>query len=677
MKTYQIRTGDEFGSDFLPNVMAIDAACYPDEYVGVLENMVARFERNPRTFVCAMDGERLAGYINFFPTTDALWEEIVETGMDIRDDDIRPDEIPDYVKGGPNRIFIISIAIHPEYRKDKNVVITLTNGWIAYLNQLEAEGYPITAISATAVSGDGMKYLRTHMFRLIREIHDGNRVFVCDGDALKKLLANDLYFKTYRDDVYMLLPFAENANNPLTEKLFSPSEEGKGVSEKLSSPEEAGDDRVIPEKVQFLMSELDDCLRYECSNDVTNELERFFLGEFWLLQTTDEYPDEETGARPEIVGEETVYVSVLAHRPSHMYVVMLFIENGRFSTTQIEDQLFHGFLKIREKIAPGEPGAERVIDEKGYYRYQDLYQYLKENYGLLPCGAGKCMVCMSGKPKEEGEFYNILTGEVHNSMHQSFHINYPELVEQAKNNRAIYDYYDAYMSEKVIAFILRDFAKITALEDPTDWSRKEHFRERVKLAATYVFIMELVTFQNTALSKMTTKVSNALSQNGDVSYEYISDLYRDYALSVKFWQNDNFRYLGTQKEATQIRKAFGNDELREAYKEQQEFLENMVDLKNAQDERRNGNVINIVATFLAIMEVHEYLVELLGDFYSGFGIPVRQAGHSFTSMFIGGGILVLLVWYILDRKQRYERRRRMRSTYLRRVKKTEGGAGDE
>ena len=728
---YVVKCGEEMGEGFLEKVMEIDAAVYPDEYVGLLENMQIRYRKNPRTFVYVMDEEngRLAGYINFFPVIEPLWEEIVETGMKIRDDDISAEEVALYQKGkdAKNRLFIISVAIHPEYQKDKNVVINLTNGWIAYLNGLKEEGFPITAISATAVSPDGMKFLRTRLFRLVREIEDGNRVYVCDGDYLEKLLENKMYFKTFRDDVYLLIPFAENSLNPKTGKLLfhdgeeensggrskdasgsasgdrsagTPGQNGEGASEdegKQHAPEDGENDpELIPiceEDVLYFIEQLDDCLRYECSNEVKNELWRFYRGELLLLHTLDDYAGEGEGlseAEAEkrglhrgsvisgeedmlcVVGEEKAYLSILAHRPSHMYVVMLMIPNCAYSTTQLEDQLFHNCLKVRLDMSEnGHPSPEiaedwgPVIDDEGHYIYRDLSEFLEEKYGLLPCGPGKALTCMSGRPRQDNEMMNILAGEAFFSIRQDFFIDNKRLREMAQEDKAIYDYYYAYMSEKVIAYIFRDFEKLSGLNHPQYWAGGAHFRKRAELMATYVFIMELVMFQNTALNKMTMKVSNALAQDGDVSYDYMNDLYRDYARSVKFWQNENFRYLGTQKEATQIREAFGNDELRSTYQELQGFLEEMVELQNAQDERRNGNVINALAIFLAIMQVQEYLVGLLNSFYARFNIEVArgEAGHSFTTILVGGTALFLIIWYILQRKRKYERRARIREHY--------------
>ena len=620
--SYQILKGENMGRDFLPKIMEIDRICYEAEYVGELSKMEARYDRNPRSFVCVMDGETPAGYINFFPVGGALWDEIVETGMTIRDDDILPEELADYSRDGENHIFIISVAVLPEYRKDKETIITLTDGFVDYLNELEAEGFQIGALAGTAVSEGGQKFLRSRMFRLYREIEDGNRVYLCDGPYLRKLLKKDLYFKTHKEDVYLFLPYADNVKNTRIQKLLGPE----------------GSAKEMPEVAEWLLNALDDCLYYEYENDLASELKRRYVGDFQLLHTLDEYEDQEDpGLRPCIVGEEKVCLSLFAHPDSHMYVVMLFIPDCRYSTSQLEDQLSHGYLKIRRP---------RDMDEKGFYQYQDLNGFLKKEYGLIPCGRGKSLLCMSDKPKNEGEFYNILTSEAYNSMHQDFHISYRELQDRAEQDRAIYDYYEAYMTEDVVAMILKKYEIFSQ-------------RERIELTATYVFIAELVIFQNTALNKMNIKVSNALANEGDVSYQYISRLYRDYAKTVKFWQSQNFRYYGTQREADQIREAFGNEELRRNYYEQQDFLEHIVDIKNAQVERKNGLIINIVAIILAILQVQGYVVDLLSRFYESFGIPVESASSTFDVMVLGGGGLIFLVWYILYRKHFHVRKKRL------------------
>ena len=727
---YTIRYGEDIAGEyrtFLPKVMELDRAVYDGAMAGELKNMVARYEKNPRTFVFLMDGDTLAGYINFFPVEESMWERITdpeegstlvtEPGEDdpqvqlekIPDDDIGPDDIPVYEAGGHYRLFIISVVVARSYREaDHTAAVQLSDAWIGYMNRLQAEDIGIDAIAAIAVSAGGRSFLRTRLFRIVRECRnespdscDGNDlVYLCDGLYLKKLLNNDYYHKTFHDDVYLMLPYADHTENPLIAALYR--EDGEGDREKMSLP------------MAYLEDQLNECMEYECRNDVAKELRRRYLGRFRFLHTLDDYLDEDDPEQgPVIVGEEDVEISILAHPETNMYCVMLYFEDCRYSTSQLLDQCSHGYLKIRSTdwkmvrgrdpetgrqawCVPGRDGETLIPLTNGAFHYMNLEDYLFDRYGLISCGNGKGLTCMTSKPRPHStdlsakdevmyreervarEMLNILSGETYLSVHQSFRIGCESLLKMAVKNLSVYDYYEAYMSEKVIAFVYTEGALeadgILSEEDlerrdeylaahPEQAARRDEITmamKRIRLAATYVFIIELVMFQNTALSKMTSKVSSALAEEGDVSYEYVSLLYQEFAKTIKFWRSDNFKYYGTQKEAAQIHKAFDNDELRADYNEQQEILEKIVELKSALNERRNGSIINIAAMVLAVFEVQEYLVGLLGKLYGTIDIDPAQASNTFNVAVLGGFLCTVAVMYILKRKNAFYRARRLR-----------------
>ena len=67
----RILRGEDFDRENYPGgvraflddkIMGMDRVVYPPEYAGCIENMDARYRKNPRSFVCVMDGEKLAGY---------------------------------------------------------------------------------------------------------------------------------------------------------------------------------------------------------------------------------------------------------------------------------------------------------------------------------------------------------------------------------------------------------------------------------------------------------------------------------------------------------------------------------------------------------------------------------------------------------------------------------------
>ena len=645
---FKILKGTEFDKSFLPKVMELDGKVYEPEYVGELQNMEARYEKNPDSFVCIMDEEKneLAGYINFFPCTEELYQNIrYETDV-IRDDDISPDEVALYSEEG-NHLFVISMVVHPDYRGTKDAITTLSKAWIEHLNGLEEQGYPITDILAIAVSEDGKKALRNYMFTMERQLSDENIVYVCENRQLdeddpdqrsvflEKLLKQDLYFKSYRSDIYLMLPLADNVKNHRMDGFFD-----------LNEP------KAIPYVAKKLIEGLKSCINYEVSNDVRKELDTVFLGEFSLLHTTDDYPPE---GKEIVVGEEKMYAILTAHRPSHMYVLTLFLPDSPFSTTQVQDQLSYGYLKIRH---PGDIKV-RGADEKEP-EYIDIYEYIKHMYGLLKCGDGKTLLCMSGKPENKRELQNILSGEVFNSMHIDYHIDSKKIEKMCKANRAQYDYYKAYISDVTIAFILKNDSSKDDEDQKKYWNdgseteeeRQEIISERIGITATYAFIAQLVMFQNTALAKTNIKITNALANDGDISLEQIHELYREFGKTVRFWEIRNFKYNGTQAEAACITKAFSNEELKEKYYEHQEFLEHMVEVKKAQTEERNSAVLNIIATVLAAIQVEDFIVELLVKLYSAIGIEIDNADQTFKVIIIGGALIFLCVYIILKKKER-------------------------
>ena len=677
---FKVLIGDDMNRNDLDKIFDLDKKVYGpigekagEDFVGTIDNMVDRFTHNKRTFVCLLDEQdNLVGYINFLPLTDNVWNDIVngskkssEDKEIIWDDNLSHNEVlEEYIKNTEengetvkhNNLFIISVVIDEKYR-GRDTVTQLTNAFVDYLNGLEKEGYGINAISGIAITSDGEKFMRDRMFGIKRFIvphpfrNTPNRieeekndsieiVYLTEGVYLEYLLKHPdkLYRKTTNDDVYLFLPYEDSPDNHKMDALLTKQIEA-------------------PEEIKPLLDNLDYCINYEYKSKIADELKRVSIGSFRFLHSSDDYSeDEEDEELPFIKGEEIVHVSLLAHHATNMYVVMLCIPNCRYSPSQVEDQLFQGFIKIRPQ--PDEQWSD--MDFNGVPNYIDLNEYLSEHYGLYQCGDGKALLCSSGIPEDtiavnnpdqlptingkkiSQEFLNILTCETYQSMIQDFFVRNKTLIDMAAKNRCVYDYYETYMSERMVAFILNDFS--------------ENLADRMELAATYIFIVELVLFQNTALNKLNKNVSTALAYEGNVSYEYIDDLYRDYAKTIKFWNSNNFKYYGTQLEAEQIKDAFDNEDLREQYNEQQEFLEHMVEVKNARTQERNGMKINILGTIISVIGTQEFAIRILRRVYEYIindnTIAIEEATNTFDVTIIGGVTLFIIILSLLFKKRK-------------------------
>lgn len=456
-------------------------------------------------------------------------------------------------------------------------------------------------------------------------------------------MENNISAKNYMNDIYLMVPLADNQKNWRMEEL--------GILN--HARQEAKEDYINVENAftRKLLTSLRDYLEYECSNAVVSELDMAYLGEFHFLHSTDDYPSK--GEQPEVVGVEPCQMILTAHERTHMYVLTIVLPMCGYSTTQVLDQLSHESIWIQRPVDAakylGKKYKSGIIPE-----YIDLYDYLKYKFGLLKCGEGKAFVLLSQKPEDEVEFGCMLAGETYDSIHQDFHIKSEELDMICNTNHAQYDYYEVYMSPRVVACIMDCFS-----------TEDEDVDERIDLTATYAFIVILVMFQNTSIVKVNMQITNALANDGDISHQQILSLYRNFGKTVRFWEKNNFKYWGTQEEAARIMEAFGNRELKETYYEHQEFLEHIVELKGAQVEERNGVVLNIVATVLAVIQVQGFAVELLGKFYESMGIQVEYASTTFSSLVICGALSFVVVLMIINKMREKMRKGSMHIKELR------------
>ncbi|HIZ07515.1 MAG TPA: hypothetical protein IAA08_06225 [Candidatus Eubacterium avistercoris] len=601
--------GTELDEKDILQLFELDKLVYEAQYVGAADNMLARFRAEKNSFVAIKDEKtgQFIGYINYLNMSAALYQDIIYDTQVIRDDDIRPEELAEFSADRPNHLFILSMVIHPAYRNQKTVIKTLTDGFIKAILKLEQAGFPVGSISGAAVSEGGCKMLRGMWFRQSRRMDDGNILYICDGGRLERLKQNRLYFKTFRDDIYLFLPYADHVLNTRVEDYL-----------RTYDP-----DQVTGIEKVFL-EELQENLEYECKSGVSEGITLMYIGKYPFLHTTDEYDTIED--REIVIGTEEVYLFLASHLKSHMHILIMMMPDSRYSTSQTEDQLSAGYIKIKTGT------------EKGYDVFENINAYLKRKFGLHACGSGKSILCMSGKPETEQEFRNIMAAEAYNSIHVNYFIDNDKIREICGNNKAKYDYYEVYMSDMVVALILKDYD--LKLEN------------RISIMATYLFIAVLVMFQNASLDKMHIKISRALSDDGQVSYAYIDELYKNFGMTVQFWEKQNFKYTGTQMEAEAIEEAFANRQIKETYMEEQGYLEHIVELKMAQNERINGWVINIAAIILALLQVEPYIVTALTFCYEKLGIDVLYVNRTFNTGVFGGLALILVIYAILRRKRR-------------------------
>ena len=180
--------------DFIQHVYEIDKQVYSPELAGVIENLYKRYEKCKDSFVLIYDEDvqKLVGYVNIFPIASCLYQEMnAPEYRELRDDDIEPFEMHDWRLEKPNNLFIISIAIIPEYRKGQAIIL-LGNSLLDFLREKDAHGYRILSIAGSAISEGGENFLKRFRASYVKEIEDGYKYYFADETNIRRLLQDGL-----------------------------------------------------------------------------------------------------------------------------------------------------------------------------------------------------------------------------------------------------------------------------------------------------------------------------------------------------------------------------------------------------------------------------------------------------------------------------------------------------
>ncbi len=574
-----VKSGLTAPDGFIEDVFALEQLVYTPELCGDIANMYKRYERCADTFVLLYDGDVLAGYINALPVSDALYDEMVNRGDHrMRDDDITPDELTPWSTETANHVLVLSVVVRPEYQKT-NAIVRLSKAFLAYLRKKAKEGCHIDSLFGYAVTLGGVKFMKRIRTSFLKKTDEGYNLFFGDEESVQELLHDGFllanYKKTYKDDLYFFIPmtslrvkgsfeFLEQANTRITKD----EEELDYVPTEDMSKLAFGDQ---------LCKMLNRHVEYETNSDVFkgNQLSRFYIGNpendngaFYLACYDDDYDDIP-------LYDEPVHLFITGHRETGLYIVTLAVMNNSYIPTQLIDQMSAGHLDISPRKGEG---------------YVSIEDYIRDRFKLEKCGEPKCVVCLSNEPEDRDELAYLLSGETYISKHIDYHIR-PHLLDKLLEDHSSYDYYTSYISNSVIAFVF------------ADGYYSDVILERLDSAASVIFVVEIVLFQNTAILRTNKKVVQELSdEEEEVSQQNIEDLYIEFGKTMRFWNSDIFKYPYSQREADEVIHSFGIDKTLEDYYRNQQFLDRMIELKSNIAEQESGNVMNNILFFLSIIE---------------------------------------------------------------------------
>ena len=220
------------------------------------------------------------------------------------------------------------------------------------------------------------------------------------------------YKKTYKSDIYLMIPYTSKRDIIIKEN----------------------EAEVDEYKKEFLES-INKYSTTQCREDVTKEIERYFIGKNNLCCMSFDYEQEE-------VHKEPIYMFISKHKKTGIYMLILMDLKNEFSPTHIQDQLSTDNIYIYD-------GEQRIhVDE-----------YMMNKYGFERCGTAKNLISISNKPEDEMEFKCMLSSETYKPDQTMYYLlDSKEINNLANNNFSQYKYYKLYASKYSVIYILNTFS---------------------------------------------------------------------------------------------------------------------------------------------------------------------------------------------------------------------------
>ncbi|GBU27470.1 hypothetical protein R84B8_01002 [Treponema sp. R8-4-B8] len=101
--------------EIFDSIQEIDMSVFHENGLATQQSDIERYEAYKDSYIFAIYEEKIIGYLCYFPITEEFYESVIE-GLKVYDGDIASTDICN-LKDNNNYIFLLSIAIKPEFHK--------------------------------------------------------------------------------------------------------------------------------------------------------------------------------------------------------------------------------------------------------------------------------------------------------------------------------------------------------------------------------------------------------------------------------------------------------------------------------------------------------------------------------------------------------------------------------
>lgn len=589
----------------LLEVINIENAVYDKKYCGTFESVSKRYKKNEEMFIFAVDEEnKMCGYICFFPISRELTAKI-ENNLIMPDDNIQPQDVIKYDKNGVNNIFIISVAVLPEY-KGKGIGFILAKEMFSFLSSQSVSGYEIGKIFALATSVEGEKVLSKFNFEKTHTYENKNSLLKCD-------------FFCYKDmDLYLFFPVS----------LTSGFKKSK--------------------RINLFLKKLINTSRVEVNSLMNERLDRMYIGKIRFAAEDDEYGREVKTT----VLEAKLYLS--AYRDIGTLIMEFpFIT---YDPTFVLDQSSRNELKVvvdnvnNEKKPLYEYLSSYGINVLGncthllvsgknlnpYYRQFVLFAetYFNRLGSRIISKEAEIAASSNLAQYDFGEIYASGVGVIF------------ELGLQKKRD---YRLRLKLQNNYRLRLKPQDNYRLRLKPQGNYWLRlkqQSNYRLRLKISILMIFINEILALEIAALQLIQNAIVKEFDNSPKPSLAVIEKLIDSYGKYIVLFEY-NYKYNLAKCLGDKVAQRFGIEKMRKDYEANVEQLNKIVTIRSEriskEFSKKQDMLFKIVSVFTLLLSINNFITLFVGVNFSN---PISLAAFIVSIILWGAAIIYLLVIWL-------------------------------
>lgn len=351
----------------------------------------------------------------------------------------------------------------------------------------------------------------------------------------------------------------------------------------------------------------------ELVDRVYNSFDRYYLGE---------YESPILGDAPkgrEAIDTVRIKFFLTACERTKLSVLTGVICNFEGNPTNVLDQI------TREEI---------LVDLDDRFTYLD--DFLLRNFKIIKNGEAKTCLIQNKKANYEDILYYMAT-ETNDSNLYNTKIISKKYHDLAVDNVAVYDFSDIFVSESVIYQVLHDEGE-----------------DKIQYEGLLIFIVEILVMKLSAIYRSNNQVTEALEKNKGISVKNYEILSNEFANTLSIWQVNIYRYKGAQTIADKIQERFDIDNVLKNYKQNDEFLQNIIDTRNVKNSITESKILFVVAILLFLKDFYAIVKNIYLFFYESQEFSASDVVSSLTSV----AIILVVVFVYLSKNFRIKGRRK-------------------